>query len=916
MSCRRLRILVSALMIAGLVVTAGGVTPAAAEDPPVFVTTWGTHGSGDGQFNSITGIAVDKNGDVYATDASDPRWDELPNSRVQKFSADGQFLTQWGAQGSGDGRFSFPGGVAVATNGDVYVVDYRGGRVQKFSADGQFLTQWGAAGSRDGQFKGPDGVAVATNGDVYVIEYHGRRVQKFSADGRFLTKWGAPGSADGQFDGPRGVAVDATGSVYVTDAHDRVQKFSADGQFLATWGSTGSGDGQFDGPDGVAVDTNGDVYVVDSHNDRVQKFTADGQFLTQWGSQGSGDGQFDGPMGVAVDATGSVYVTDAHDRVQKFTPSAGPPVVPTPSSQVKGTLSTGAPVELAGGTATPGQETNLKETSSDPLIDGFEISVPAGAYTEPTTFKVTATPIMASTFGPLVTPVSHLFTIENGGGYAAVPMSLRIPAAIPADAVAGAFFYDPASGSLEGVPVVARDEQSMTLLTRHFSSIFLSIAEAGLPDTIDSGFVPALDAWQIPNRGAYPVPDGYCSGAATTAMWYFLEQHRAAGASHLFGLYDNNGSTKTPPFWEDDAHAIRLAATVQAKTDWDSLAASFFWRQAWIAGALAYDAFRYAMAVTGEPQLVFVKRPGAAHAMIVYKVDPGHLWIADPNFPGEARSTTFDWETRTLAPYVGTGTWPTLMYAAKSAIVPWSDLATAWGEFEDGTIGNDIFPKVEFFVLHPGEDPDQEPLVSGYETDQASITLRGSSAVDTTMTIYRGDQLTVSGGVGDDTIVPLAVGENEIGILSEAPNISSPAAWYEWAQFKRFTIVRVGPAPSPPNDFVEIRIEGVAPVGQDEYATTCPAEFWLIFYRYGGDRPPTGFAHLQASCTDTDYMALSAKGTFDGQTFVLSEGQYTYTGTFDGSTVTIIGGPQHATFEFQVPPPPPTPEPSPSAEAP
>ena len=153
-------------------------------------------------------------------------------------------------------------------------------------------------------------------------------------------------------------------------------------------------------------------------------------------------------------------------------------------------------------------------------------------------------------------PVSSLITIENGGGYAATPVAVRIPAKIPADKVAGAFFYDEHTSALEGVPVVDRDPTGLTVVTRHFSSIFVAIAAGGLPDEVDSGFVPALDAWQIPNPGAYVEPDGYCSGDAVSAMWYFLEQHRAAGAAHLYGVFDNNGGTKTPALWQDDAHAI------------------------------------------------------------------------------------------------------------------------------------------------------------------------------------------------------------------------------------------------------------------------------------------------------------------------------------------------------------------------
>ncbi len=474
--------------------------------------------------------------------------------------------------------------------------------------------------------------------------------------------------------------------------------------------------------------------------------------------------------------------TDGWPR-QPASPSASPPG--------EGAVSLGQPVTLTSRTTTPGEDATFRESSEDSLIDGFSIVVPADAYAGPTTFTVTATPITASSLGALVTPVSHLFTIDAGGVEATVPVAVRIPARIPADAVAGAWFYDAASGSLEGVPAVARDEESMTVVTRHFSAILISIAEAGLPDTIDSGFRPELDTWQIPNDGAYPEPKGYCSGAATTAMWYFLERFRGAGASHLFGLYDDNGGTKTPTLWQDDAHAIRLATTVQHGTDWASLASRFFWRQGWIAGELAFDAFRYSIAVTGEPQLVFTRNATSSHAMIVYRVDSDRLWIADPNFPGEARSTTYDRATRTLAPYTGSEVFPTILYAAKSAIVPWSDLATAWAAFDGGTIGNDVFPHVEVFLEEGPQNTWAVPLESGYETDEPTVRISYSDDAPggRLYTKYLGTA-PVAAGVID---IPLAVGENELGVHLQL----SVGTALEWAGFQRFTIIRTEPSPSP-----------------------------------------------------------------------------------------------------------------------
>ena len=278
----------------------------------VFVTKWGSEGSGDGQFNDPHGIAVDADGYVYVADTD--------NHRVQKFTSSGGFVTKWGSYGSGDGQFKYPEGVAVSADGCVYVSDSSNHRVQKFTSSGTFVTKWGSYGSGDGQFDYSSGVAVDADGYVYVIDALNRRVQKFTSSGTFVTKWGSYGSGDGQFTYPEGVAVSADGCVYVVDRYNRrVQKFTSSGAFVTKWGSYGSGDGQFDYSSGVAVDADGYVYVIDALNRRVQKFTSSGTFVTKWGSYGSGDGQFDYPRGIAVDADGYVYVTDEYDhRAQKF----------------------------------------------------------------------------------------------------------------------------------------------------------------------------------------------------------------------------------------------------------------------------------------------------------------------------------------------------------------------------------------------------------------------------------------------------------------------------------------------------------------------------------------------------------------------------------------------------------------------
>jgi hypothetical protein len=588
-------------------------------------------------------------------------------------------------------------------------------------------------------------------------------------------------------------------------------------------------------------------------------------------------------------------------------PASSQPPAASPSSQAKRTLTVGAPVKIAAGVSIPGKDTTIPGSTSDPDLQGFEILIPAGAYAEETTFSASAAAITNSTFGPLVKPLSALITIENGGGYADLPVAVRIPAAIPADAVAGAFYFDPTRDTLEGVPIVARDETGMTVLTRHFSSIFIAMAEAALPYEVTSGFLPALDGWQIPNPGSFIGPAGYCSGASTSAMWYFLERSRAAGAAPLYGHFDNNGGGKTPALWEDDADAIRLASVVQADTDWDSLAASFFWKQEWISGDLAYDAFRYTIAVTGEPQLVFVSRPGGAHAMIVYGTDANNLLISDPNFPGDMRSVTYNRNTKTLSPYVGSFTYPTILYAAKSAIVPWGEMAADWAKFDAGTIGDGRFPAVEFQVqADPGDPTSLIPLVSGYETDQSSITVAITNPTTSNLTVYGylGDQKNAS-----PTTFSLEIGDNDVGFLTEG--VPDGGGGAEWADFQRFTITRLEalptPTPSPAaegDQSVTVTINALAPTGGEESETTCPSEVTLSFIRSGGDPSSMeGRATLWAHCTDAAFTALDASGTFDGTNFALSEGRWRYSGTFDGSTVTITGGQRGAAhFVFPVGP--------------
>ena len=93
-----------------------------------------------------------------------------------------RLLAKWGSAGSGDGQFLSPKGIAVDGSGNVYVADTFHFRVQVFSASGEFLAKWGTGGSGDGQFQFPSAIAVDGSGNVYVADSGNNRVQVFSVE--------------------------------------------------------------------------------------------------------------------------------------------------------------------------------------------------------------------------------------------------------------------------------------------------------------------------------------------------------------------------------------------------------------------------------------------------------------------------------------------------------------------------------------------------------------------------------------------------------------------------------------------------------------------------------------------------------------------------------------------------------------
>ena len=251
--------------------------------------------------------------------------------------------------------FTWPGGLAVSSDGNVYCSDEHDCRISVFDPDATFpfpegkpgeeaVSTWGVKGVGPGRLDGPSGLAFDSQDNLYVVDSRSDRVQLFTKEGRFLDGWGRSGAGDGELARPWGIAVDAQGDVYVADwGNDRVQKFTHDGRYLMSFGGTDNGAGSLSRPAGVAVDTEGDVYVTDWGNNRVQIYEPDGEVigglygdvfeLSRAGHyQLNRDPEsikilnrsedvmplfeaFQRPAGIAIDAQDRIVVTDARGRL-------------------------------------------------------------------------------------------------------------------------------------------------------------------------------------------------------------------------------------------------------------------------------------------------------------------------------------------------------------------------------------------------------------------------------------------------------------------------------------------------------------------------------------------------------------------------------------------------------------------------
>jgi DNA-binding beta-propeller fold protein YncE len=243
-----------------------------------FLTSWG-----ENQFQRAHGITIGPDDAVYCTDDLD--------HTVRKFTPAGDLLLTLGTSGRPsetgiDGidyrtirragpPFHRPTNVALAGDGSLYVTDgYGNARVHKFAADGRLLFSWGEPGSGPGQFHLPHGIALDSEGQVFVADRENSRIKIFSPEGHFLAQWTDVAR-------PMQVFIDPQDNVFVAEVGwragmfpwanapgpratgGRLSIFNRQGQLQARWGGGDCPEapGDFFAPHDLWIDSHGDIYV-------------------------------------------------------------------------------------------------------------------------------------------------------------------------------------------------------------------------------------------------------------------------------------------------------------------------------------------------------------------------------------------------------------------------------------------------------------------------------------------------------------------------------------------------------------------------------------------------------------------------------------------------------------------------------
>jgi sugar lactone lactonase YvrE len=266
-----------------------------------------------------SGLALDSDGNLYVSEFDGARVDRItPAGRVTRVAGTGT------PGYSGDGgravaaRLAQPSGLALGDHGNLAIADSGNNVIREVYPSGRITTRKKVSAPIGLTFHGDD-LFVGAAGDASVLRIR------------------PSGSVDTVVQDVRpGYLVFDAGNLEVSDSgHNTVVRMAGEDILKGRKGVVTtiagtekggfSGDGgaatdaRLDSPSGIAFDAKGNIYVADSNNNRVRKIDRDGIITTVAGTGVQGFGGDKGPataarlatpMGLAIDGVGNLYIAD------------------------------------------------------------------------------------------------------------------------------------------------------------------------------------------------------------------------------------------------------------------------------------------------------------------------------------------------------------------------------------------------------------------------------------------------------------------------------------------------------------------------------------------------------------------------------------------------------------------------------
>ena len=318
---------------------AGDLNPVTTKVNVFFISTYAgssLQGNQDGpgiqaSFKSPFGIAATPDGALFLTDNG--------NGNIRKITAEGMVETVTPL-----GTLNAPSGIKVGLNGILYVCESLNNRIVKVTPKGLISELEVFEANTDGthvkaQFNSPNGIALATDGSIYIADTFNNKIRKISPKGQVTLVAGGPaGYKDGKctearFYLPFGITLDKDGSLYVSDyGNHSIRKISADGIVSTVAGTNLEGnedavkgsDARFRFPTDLTIAEDGTIYIADYYNSRIRSILVTGEVTTVAGTD---NGFLDGvgitaklfnPVALVIHKN-VLYITDSKNgRVRKI----------------------------------------------------------------------------------------------------------------------------------------------------------------------------------------------------------------------------------------------------------------------------------------------------------------------------------------------------------------------------------------------------------------------------------------------------------------------------------------------------------------------------------------------------------------------------------------------------------------------